>query len=63
VTLTFTGRIFETADPAEGIDSEITRSFTVYPGHTGYWEGMNVVNDDDDHVNIEFEATNELQIT
>jgi hypothetical protein len=63
VTLTFTLRIFESADPADGIDAEITRSFTVGPGGTGHWEGMKVYNDDDDFASIWFDAKNDMQVT
>jgi len=63
VTLAFTARIFESADPADGIDSEITRSMTVSPGGTGHWEGMKVYNDDDDSLGITFDAKNDVQVT
>lgn len=63
VVITFTGRIYETADPSAGIDSETTKSFTVAPGGIGHWEGMKLFNDDDDSVEIEFDAKNDLQVT
>ena len=59
----FIARIFETADPADGIDSEKEQSFAVSPGLTGHWEGLKLYNDDDDSVEIWFDATNEIQIT
>ena len=63
VTLTFTLRIFESADPADGIDSQVSASFTLPPGETGYWEGMKAYNDDDDFAVVEFSAKNDMQVT
>jgi hypothetical protein len=61
VTLNFTLRIFETADPADGIDGEVSASFTVSAGGTGVWEGMKVYNDDEDFAVVEFSAKNDVQ--
>jgi hypothetical protein len=52
------GRIYESEDPSDGIDGEIEVSFAVAPGATGTWEGMKLVNEDDDSAIFDFEVLN-----
>ena len=64
VTILMTLRLFATADPADGIDEEVSASFHVSPGKTGHWENMYAINNDGNSVAIQwFTATNDLWIT
>jgi hypothetical protein len=58
VTITARGRIYESEDPYDGIGGEVEVSFPVPPGAIRTWDGMKLVNDDDDSVVLDFDVLN-----
>jgi len=58
VTITGRGRIYESEDPSDGVGGEHEVSFHLAPGAIGTWEGMKLVNDDDDSAVFDFEVLN-----
>jgi hypothetical protein len=58
VVITARGRIYESEDPLDGVGGEAEVSFQVGRGAIGTWEGMKLVNDDDDSAVFDFEVLN-----